>query len=228
VEEKVAEARPKRIVIPDDDDAMADLVGAWLARHGLETVPIGRADVIGMGQAIPMRIVTGPEGADAHSRSSPIPAAGTSLPLRSGELVAWVDALQAARNHDDPANDHIQLGPLEIDRARRTVHIQGSQVHLTPTEFRLLCHIAEHPDRLIGHRELLGSVWGPGYEDDIHLLQVTMRSLRSAMAKVRDLPIIETVYGAGYRMACLHGEDEEKTGAKVCTCGRRAPGTRAS
>lgn len=227
MEEKVAEARPGRIVIPDDEDAMADLVGAWLAQHGLETVPIGRANVIGPGEAMPMQIVTGLEVGDTR-RSSPVEAPGAAPPPKNGALVAWVDALMATRNYEDPANAQVRLGPLEIDPARRTVHVEGSQVHLTPTEFRLLRHIAEHPDRVIGHRELLGTVWGPGYEDDIHLLQVTMRSLRSAIARVSDRPFIETVYGAGYRMACLHGDDEEKTGEKDCTCGRRAPGSQAS
>ena len=227
MEERLDEARPKRVVIVDDEDAMADLVEAWLARHGLETVPIGRANMIRAGEAMPMRIVTDPEGSDALSRSSPTENAG-ALQSQLGELVAWVDALRAARDADDPPNAQVRLGPLEIDPARRTVHIQGVQIHLTPTEFRLLRHIAEHPDRVIGHRELLGTVWGPGYEDDIHLLQVTMRSLRAGIAKVSDRPFIETVYGAGYRVACLHGFDEEHTGVGICTCGRPAPGTRAS
>lgn len=225
MEEKVAEARPRRIVILDDEEAMADLVGAWLAQHGLETVPIGRANAIGTGEAMPVQIVTGLEVADTL-RSSAVEAP-LAPPPKYGALVAWVDTLKPTRNYDDPANAHVRLGPLEIDPARRTVHVGGIQVHLTPTEFRLLRHIAEHPDRVIAHRELLGTVWGSGYEDDIHLLQVTMRSLRSAIARVSDRPFIETVYGAGYRMACLH-DDEEKTGGKDCTCGRRASGSRAS
>jgi DNA-binding response OmpR family regulator len=227
MEERLDEARPKRVVIVDDEDAMADLVEAWLARHGLETVPIGRANMIRAGEAMPIRIVTDPEDRDALSRSSPTENAG-ALQSQLGELVAWVDALRAARDADDPPNAQVRLGPLDIDPARRTVHIQGVQIHLTPTEFRLLRHIAEHPDRVIGHRELLGTVWGPGYEDDIHLLQVTMRSLRAGIAKVSDRPFIETVYGAGYRVACLHGFDEEQTGVRICTCGRPAPGIRAS
>ncbi len=227
MEEQLEEARPKRVLILDDNDAMADLVEAWLAQHGLETVPIGRANMTRTGEAMPMRIVTGLEGGDALSRSSPTEAAGAP-PSQYVELVAWVDALRAAEHHDDPPNAQVRLGLLEIDPARRTVHIQGAQVHLTPTEFRLLRHIAEHPDRVIGHRELLGTVWGPGYEDDIHLLQVTMRSLRAGIAKVSDRPFIETVYGAGYRMACLHGYDDERASEKICACGRPAPGSRAS
>jgi DNA-binding winged helix-turn-helix (wHTH) protein len=89
---------------------------------------------------------------------------------------------------------------LSIDRARRTAEVVGVEIHLTPTEFRLLCHLAEHPDRLVGHQELLRAVWGYGYDDDIHLLQVTMRGLRGRIAQVTDQTLIETAYGAGYRM----------------------------
>jgi len=99
----------------------------------------------------------------------------------------------------------VAFGPLEIDKARLEVRVEGTNVHLTPTEFRLLLHLAEHHDRVVGHRELLTTVWGGGYEDDIHLLQVTIRSLRARIALVTGRSIVETVYGAGYRLASLDG-----------------------
>jgi DNA-binding winged helix-turn-helix (wHTH) protein len=107
----------------------------------------------------------------------------------------------APSSQGKPSESRIELGSLAIDSARRTVEVRGVEIHLTPTEFRLLRYLTERPDRLVGHNELLGTVWGPGYEDDIHLLQVTMRSLRARIAVVTDEPLIETVYGAGYRMA---------------------------
>ncbi len=88
-----------------------------------------------------------------------------------------------------------------MDTARREVRFDDAEVHLTPTEFRLLQYVAEHSDRVVGHKELLLTVWGPGYGDDVHLLQVTMRSLRARLALVTPTQVIETVYGAGYRMA---------------------------
>jgi DNA-binding winged helix-turn-helix (wHTH) protein len=99
---------------------------------------------------------------------------------------------------------------VAIDPARRTVEIDGVEVHLTPTEFRLLLYLAGRPDRLVGHHELLRAVWGSGYDDDNHLLQVTMRSLRGRIAQVTDQPVIETAYGAGYRMA-RSGRSQGKT-----------------
>ena len=111
----------------------------------------------------------------------------------------WIDTLQEGFRSGE--RDHVRLGPLDISSARRSVRVRGSDVHLTPTEFRLLCYLVENADRVVGHAELLRSVWGPGYEDDIHLLQQTIRSLRARIALVTDNPLIESVYGVGYRMA---------------------------
>lgn len=111
----------------------------------------------------------------------------------------WIDTLQEGLHSGE--RDHVRLGPLDISSARRSVRVRGSDVHLTPTEFRLLCYLVENADRVVGHAELLRSVWGPGYEDDIHLLQQTIRSLRARIALVTDRPLIESVYGVGYRMA---------------------------
>ena len=121
------------------------------------------------------------------------------------DLEAWVDALQAGNRSGE--RDHIRLGPLDISSARRSVRVRDADVHLTPTEFRLLCYLVEHADRVIGHSELLRSVWGVGYEEDIHLLQVTIRSLRARIELVTDRPLIESVYGVGYRMATCSVED---------------------
>jgi two-component system, OmpR family, response regulator MtrA len=97
--------------------------------------------------------------------------------------------------------DQIRVGMVVIDLARREVRVKDVEVRLTPTEFRLLRYLAERPERLAGRREILLAVWGPGYEDDIHLLHVTMRGLRARIALVTDRPVIETVYGTGYRIA---------------------------
>jgi two-component system KDP operon response regulator KdpE len=102
----------------------------------------------------------------------------------------WVDPLP-----------HLSLGPLDIDTGRHSVRVLNHDVHLTPTEFRLLCYLVEHSDRVVGHRELLLAVWGPGYGEDVHLLQATIRDLRSRIAHVDDCPLIESIYGTGYRMA---------------------------
>jgi DNA-binding winged helix-turn-helix (wHTH) protein len=135
-----------------------------------------------------------------HQGLQAVPLGAGSNPA-PGILAGRRDGSGAPSNQGKPSESRIELGSLVIDSARRTVEVRGVEVHLTPTEFRLVRYLTERPDRLVGHHELLGTVWGPGYEDDIHLLQVTMRSLRARIAVVTDEPLIETVYGAGYRMA---------------------------
>lgn len=128
----------------------------------------------------------------------------------SASVREWVEAL--LRKTHPNARDRIRLGPLEIDAARRSVSILTSDIRLTPTEFRLLSYLAMNAGRLVGHTELLSTVWGPGYADDIHLLQEAIRSLRGRIALVTDRPLIESVYGAGYRMAAWAEESPAPCG----------------
>ena len=57
----------------------------------------------------------------------------------------------------------------------------AGEVHLTPTEFRLLLTLARRPDVLVGHADLLRAVWGPTYGEETQLLRVTMRNLRAKL-----------------------------------------------
>ena len=59
---------------------------------------------------------------------------------------------------------------------------EAGEVHLTPTEFRLLVTLARRPGILRGHAELLRAVWGPTYGEETQLLRVTMRNLRAKLA----------------------------------------------
>jgi two-component system OmpR family response regulator len=128
----------------------------------------------------------------------------------SASVREWVEAL-LLKPHA-AARDHLTLGPLDIDRARRSVSILSSDIRLTPTEFRLLKYLAENASRVVGHAELLTAVWSPGYADDIHLLQETIRALRGRIALVTDMQLVESVYGAGYRIAAWAAESPAPDG----------------
>jgi DNA-binding response OmpR family regulator len=122
-------------------------------------------------------------------------------PLSFPELMARIEAaLRRAHPGDDMSGTSIRCGRLVLDPVRHRVQVSGMEIHLTPTEFRLLQHLAEHPDRVVGHRELLEAVWGSGYQDETHLLQVTVRNLRAKLAAAIPDSAIETVYGLGYRI----------------------------
>ncbi len=81
-------------------------------------------------------------------------------PFGSEELLARMRAV--LRREARTATSAVRVGDLEIDLADRAVRRAGEEVHLTPIEFDLLSQLAEHPGRLVTHRQLLQEVWGPG------------------------------------------------------------------
>jgi two-component system KDP operon response regulator KdpE len=81
------------------------------------------------------------------------------------------------------------------------VHLRDVEVHLTPTEFRLLAYLLEHAGKLVTHRQVLESVWGGGYTADVRLLRMTIRNLRHKLESVTPgESYIATEYGVGYRL----------------------------
>ena len=130
-------------------------------------------------------------------------------PLSFPELVARVAAaLRRARGGSalPAASATIEREGLRIDGLSHRVEVDGRPVHLTPTEYRLLRHLAERPGVLVAHGDLLVAVWGPGYRDDHHLLRVTIRNLRAKLAGgAGGRRWIETEYGLGYRFAAGDG-----------------------
>ncbi len=124
-------------------------------------------------------------------------------PVSFPELIARIQAaLRRARARTPGADDPgiLMRGAVHIHPRSHRVLVQGIEIHLTPTEFRLLHHLAEHPGELMGHRELLQAVWGPAYGEETQLLRVTMRNLRAKLASAApERRFIATEYGLGYR-----------------------------
>ena len=122
-------------------------------------------------------------------------------PLSFPELLARVEAVLRRAHAGEPGQEEVlHYGRLTLDPVRHQTWIGGAPVHLTPTEFRLLHHLARHPGEVVGHRDLLHAVWGPAYQDEAHLLRVTMRNLRAKLSAAEaEQRYIVTVYGLGYR-----------------------------
>ena len=77
----------------------------------------------------------------------------------------------------------------------------GRDVRLTPTEWHLLEVLARHPGRLVGHRQLLLEVWGPGYEEQSQYLRVYVAALRRKLEPTPAVPAhLLTEPGMGYRL----------------------------
>jgi two-component system KDP operon response regulator KdpE len=120
-------------------------------------------------------------------------------PFGSEELLARMRAVLRRKSEDGDSS--VRVGELEIDLADRAVRRGREQLHLTPIEFDLLSKLAEHPGRLVTHRQLLQEVWGPGYEDETHYLRVHFAHVR---AKIEPDPAnpryVITEPGIGYRL----------------------------
>lgn len=120
-------------------------------------------------------------------------------PFGSEELLARMRAVLRRRSEEGDAA--VRVGELEIDLADRAVRRNGEQLHLTPIEFDLLSKLAEHPGRLVTHRQLLQEVWGPGYEDETHYLRVHFAHVRSKLEPDPSNPrYVITEPGIGYRL----------------------------
>jgi two-component system, OmpR family, KDP operon response regulator KdpE len=120
-------------------------------------------------------------------------------PFGSEELLARMRAVLRRRSEEGDSAVHV--GELEIDLADRSVRRDGEQLHLTPIEFDLLSKLAEHPGRLVTHRQLLQEVWGPGYEDETHYLRVHFAHVRAKIEPDPSNPrYVITEPGIGYRL----------------------------
>jgi two-component system, OmpR family, KDP operon response regulator KdpE len=120
-------------------------------------------------------------------------------PFSMEELLA---RLRAALRRDDtgPLPAKVTIGRSEIDLAAHTVRNGGTAVRLTPTQWRLLEILLQHPGQLVGSQRLLTEIWGPGYEHDTHYLRFHMAGLRRKLEADPSRPRhLLTEPGMGYR-----------------------------
>jgi two-component system KDP operon response regulator KdpE len=94
----------------------------------------------------------------------------------------------------------LDAGPLRIDLARREVTVSGREVHLTPTEYRVLAVLAQHAGKVLTHRQILREVWGPN-ATEAHYVRVQLAELRKKLEADPARPrLLVTEPGVGYRL----------------------------
>jgi two-component system KDP operon response regulator KdpE len=122
-------------------------------------------------------------------------------PFGTGELLARVRAqLRRHPRANADAQSTIAFGDVRIDLVRRIVERGGVALHLTPLEYRLLTHLASHPNRVLTHPQLLRAVWGPSHADDTHYVRIYMGHLRAKLEADPSQPRhLVTELGVGYR-----------------------------
>lgn len=91
--------------------------------------------------------------------------------------------------------------PLVLDMGAGTVRRDSEQIHLTVTEYRLLCELASPPGRVRSRQSLLDAVWDKGFFGDERIVDVHIRRLRTKVEKdPSDPKVVVTVRGLGYRL----------------------------
>ena len=100
------------------------------------------------------------------------------------------------RSRGDGETALSQIGPFRFDRDKHQVFLRQRELHLTPTEFRLLEYLLQRPGRVFSREQLLDKVWGLGYFGETRTVDVHVRRLRAKMGK--DATLIRTVTGVGY------------------------------
>lgn len=118
-------------------------------------------------------------------------------PFSVPELTARVRAL-LRRAKPEVVSSLLKGGDLELDRETRRVRRGVREVHLGPTEFRLLEYLMQTPGRVFSREQLLNGVWGHDVYVDERTVDVHVGRLRKALNRGRDKDPIRTVRGAGY------------------------------
>jgi two-component system, OmpR family, KDP operon response regulator KdpE len=121
-------------------------------------------------------------------------------PFGIPELVARMRAVKRRSEGEDRQPGVLRFGHLKVDLARQLVRLGEEDVHVTPTEYRLLEALVTNAGKLLTHRWLLNKVWGPGYATEAQYLRVFVRQLRSKLGDDPARPrFIVTEPGLGYR-----------------------------
>ena len=215
-----------RVLLVEDDDAIAEPLTAGLERHGFQVsrvrtgaealaapphevilLDLGLPDLDGIdvcrrlraASAVPIIVVT--------ARSEEVDRVlGLELgaddyvvkPFGFRELVARIRAVtRRARPATGPPEGPQRVGRLELDRRQRQVRLDGAEVTLTAKEFDLLSLLAEDPGAVYTRDQILEQVWDPHWFGPTKTLDVHVASLRK---KLGDPGWIETVRGVGFRL----------------------------
>lgn len=135
-------------------------------------------------------------------------------PFGAGELMARLRAVSRRVVKTEQVT-RFECGGLVIDFERRQVTVDGEEIRLTATEYSLLQALALHAGKVLTRRQLLQSVWGPGYDSEAHILRVNISNLRRKLEPDPVQPrYLITEPGVGYRLRApdMAGEPPEGEG----------------
>ena len=158
--------------------------------------------------AIPVMMLCDNSDEDEHVRLLDLGADDLVLkPFSIKELLARIRVLlrrSIAQGDQQTADIIFKTGELTIDYAQHQVHVQGKQVQLSRTEYKLLCALAQNAGRVLTHELLLERVWGAEYNREVDFIWVYISRLRRKIeAEPRHPRYILTVPDVGYQLVKL-------------------------
>ena len=218
-----------KILVVDDDPAIAEMLTMVLHREGFDTVVVGdgleaveaasreNPDLIlldlmlpGMGGVDVCRSVREESSVPIIMLTAKTDTVDVVLGLESGaddyvtkpfKPKELVARVRARlRRQDDEPGEVIEVGDLVIDVPGHAVSRDGREIALTPLEFDLLLALAQRPKQVFSREELLEKVWGYRHSSDTRLVNVHVQRLRSKIEVDPENPrIVLTVRGVGYK-----------------------------
>jgi two-component system phosphate regulon response regulator PhoB len=120
-------------------------------------------------------------------------------PVAIAELLARLRAVMR-RIRPALAEEKLRFGDITVDRVAHRVKRGSRDVHLGPTEFKLLDHLIQHPGRVFSREQLLDAVWGSEVYVETRTVDVHIGRLRKALVKGAETDPIRTVRSAGYSL----------------------------
>ena len=178
----------------------ADVVLIDLMLPGMDGFELCRS--IRKSSDVPILMVTA--RADTHDVVAGLEAGAddyVTKPFQPKELSARIRALLRRARPAEPGRAHLRFGDLEVVPDEGVVRRDGEEIHLTKTEFRLLCELASAPGRVFSREQLLERVWGYDYFGDGRLVDVHVRRLRTKVEGDAANPRhVVTVRGLGYKL----------------------------
>jgi len=122
-------------------------------------------------------------------------------PFGVAELLARIRVALRHSQATETGDPIFEVGDFKVDLGKRLATVAGEEVHLTPTEYRLLSILIRHAGKVVTHRQLLQEAWGAAHGAQVHYLRVYMAQLRHKLEPDPARPKrLLTEPGVGYRL----------------------------